>query len=121
MLANLALKNSRNRGAGRMAKGETAEAGARVFISYSRKDSAMAEELRDALRAAGFNAYLDVHDIDPGEKWKHRLGDLIAPAEKIVFLISADSVASDICEWEIERAERLGKMNRPEFAGGLKP
>ena len=89
------------------------KAGARVFISYSRKDSGTAEHLRDELRASGFDAFLDVHDIDPGEKWKDRLGDLIASAEKIVFLISPDSVASDICEWEIDKAERLGKSILP--------
>ncbi|MEO1331338.1 MAG: TIR domain-containing protein, partial [Pseudomonadota bacterium] len=85
----------------------------RVFVSYSRKDLDVAEALRDALIARGFDAFLDIHDIDPGEKWKDRLGDLIASAEKIVFLISPDSVASDICEWEIDRAERLGKSILP--------
>ena len=96
-----------------MAETDLQTESARVFISYSRKDSSTAELLRDELRAAGFDAFLDVHDIDPGEKWKDRLGDLIASAEKIVFLISPDSVASDICEWEIDRAERLGKSILP--------
>jgi TIR domain len=42
----------------------------RVFISYSRKDGAFAEALRDALIARSFEAYLDKHDIAPGEPWR---------------------------------------------------
>ena len=86
---------------------------ARVFISYARKNLATAEPLRDALIEAGFDAYLDIHDIAPGEPWQDRLGALIAGAEKIVFLISPHSVASEICAWEVDHAERLGKSILP--------
>ena len=85
----------------------------RVFISYSRKDSAAAEALRDALRDDGFEAYLDKHDIQPGEAWRDRLSGLIAAAEKVVFLISPDAAASKICAWEVEEAERQGKSILP--------
>ncbi len=86
---------------------------ARVFISYSRKDLAVAEPLRNALVESGFDAYLDRDDIKPGEPWQERLDVLIANAEKIIFLISPDSVASDICAWEVDHAERLGKSLLP--------
>ena len=92
---------------------ENVDAGARVFISYSRGDVSIAEPLRDALRQAGFDAYLDLHDIAPGEDWKARLGSLIASAEKVVFLISPDSVASEICAWEVDEAEGQGKSVLP--------
>jgi hypothetical protein len=39
----------------------------RVFISYSRKDGAFSERLRDALLACAFESYLDKHDIAPRE------------------------------------------------------
>jgi TIR domain len=42
----------------------------RVFLSYSRKERAFAETLRDRLISDGFNAYLDVHDIVKGEHCK---------------------------------------------------
>lgn len=82
---------------------------ARVFISYSRADQAAAQRIRDALNMRGFEAFLDVHDIAPAEDWRRRLGALIRSAEKIVFLISPDSVASKICDWEVNHAEKLGK------------
>ncbi len=91
----------------------TEPARGRVFISYSRKDLAAAERVRDALIERGFDAYLDIHDIAPGEPWRERLGALIAAAEKVVFLISTNSVASEICDWEVNEAERLGKSVTP--------
>ena len=49
-----------------------------VFISYSRKDLAFAERLMAALKAHHVRAYLDQHNIAPGEPWKDRLAALIA-------------------------------------------
>lgn len=57
-----------------------------VFISYSRKDFVEAERLHDALVEQDFEAYLDKHDILPGEAWQERLGTLIEGADSVVFL-----------------------------------
>ncbi|MEO6014247.1 MAG: toll/interleukin-1 receptor domain-containing protein [Devosia sp.] len=89
------------------------EGSAQVFISYSRKDSAAAERLRLSLIAEGFEAYLDKHDIAAGEEWRERLGRLIATADTMVFLVSPDSIASPICDWEVDHAELLGKRIIP--------
>lgn len=85
----------------------------RVFISYARADTAAAEALRSALVAAGVGAYLDRHDIAAGEDWRERLGRLIEAADAVVFLVSPTSVASKMCDWEINRAELLGKRIVP--------
>jgi len=84
-----------------------------VFISYARADGERAERLRVALGEAGFDAYLDLHDIKPGEPWQERLAALITNAEKIVYLISPDSVASEVCAWEIDEAEAQSKSVLP--------
>ncbi|MEM7661491.1 MAG: toll/interleukin-1 receptor domain-containing protein [Pseudomonadota bacterium] len=81
----------------------------RVFISYSRKDLSIAEGLREGLVDRGIEAFLDVHDIAPGEDWKDRLRGLIGSAEKVALLVSPDSVASEICAWEVDEAERQAK------------
>lgn len=86
---------------------------AKIFISYSRKDNKFADRLRDQLINAGFDAYLDKHDIAPGEDWRERLGGLIETADTIVFVVSPDSVRSEICDWEVNRAERLEKRILP--------
>jgi tetratricopeptide (TPR) repeat protein len=89
---------------------------AKVFVSYSRKDSAFAQLLVGALAERGFDAFLDKTDIAPGEPWKERLAGLIAAADTIVFAVSPDSVGSTICAWELEESARLGKRIIPVVA-----
>lgn len=84
-----------------------------MFISYSRKDSEAADRLHAALLAEGLNPYLDKHDIAAGEDWKARLGGLIESADTMVFLISPDSISSEVCDWEINHAELKGKRILP--------
>ncbi|MBR1121941.1 TIR domain-containing protein [Bradyrhizobium lablabi] len=85
----------------------------RVFISYSRKDAAFADTLVTSLNARGFEAFLDKKDILPGEPWKERIGALILTADAVIFVVSPDSIASNICAWEIEEAGRLQKKLLP--------
>ena len=84
-----------------------------AFISYSRKDTRLAERLVSGFETSGVNAYLDRHDIAPGEAWRERLVHLIAASDAVVFLISPDSAGSDICRWEAEQAHSLGKRLLP--------
>ncbi|RYE10128.1 MAG: toll/interleukin-1 receptor domain-containing protein [Hyphomicrobiales bacterium] len=84
-----------------------------VFISYSRRDAEAADRLHEALTAQGLNPYLDKHDIAAGEDWKARLGGLIESADTMVFLISPDSIASSVCDWEVNHAELKGKRILP--------
>lgn len=92
--------------------GEDAE-GISVFLSYAREDGPQAEHLRDRLISDGFDAYLDTHDVSPGEPWKERLAALIEAADVVVFLISPASIRSYYCDWEINEAERLRKRLLP--------
>jgi hypothetical protein len=78
-------------------RGLEAEAKAKIFISYSRKDEAFAQELVAGLEITGFQPYLDKHDIAAGEEWEARLGRLIEAADTVVFGISPDAVASERC------------------------
>ncbi len=88
----------------------------RVFISYSRSESMFAESLRNALQAQDFEAFLDKHDVAAGEPWQERLSGLIMRADTIVFCLSPNFVASDVCDWEVNEAERLGKRLIPVVA-----
>ena len=89
---------------------------AKVFISYSRKDLTVAQMLVDALGSRGFDAFLDKTDIAPGEPWKERLGGLIQAADTVVFVISPNSIKSNVCAWELEESARLGKKLIPVVA-----
>lgn len=85
-----------------------------VFISYSRDDATeAAEDIRQKLIAASIDTFLDTHSIVPGEPWEDRLSKLVSQSEKVLYLISPNSVASKHCTWEIRHAEELGKSIIP--------
>jgi hypothetical protein len=70
----------------------------KVFISYSRRDSAaFADELVAGLELAGFAPFLDRHDIAAGEDWEARLDGLITQADTVVFVVSPGAPATRPC------------------------
>jgi hypothetical protein len=86
----------------------------KVFISYSRKDSAeFADELVAGLEYGGFAPFLDRHDISAGEDWEARLGDLIEKSDTVVFVVSPEAVKSERCVWEIDKALARSKRLLP--------
>src|SRR5215471_4145457 len=86
----------------------------KVFISYSRKDSAaFADELVAGLELVGFAPFLDRHDIAAGEDWEARLGGLIAQSDTVVFVVSPEAVKSKQCAWEVHRTLELSKRLLP--------
>src|SRR5262245_42234971 len=86
----------------------------KVFISYSRRDSAaFADELVAGLEVASFAPFLDRHDIAAGEDWEARLGGLIALSDTVVFVVSPEAVKSERCTWEVDRTLELSKRLLP--------
>jgi hypothetical protein len=86
----------------------------KVFISYSRRDSAaFADELMAGLELAGFAPFLDRHDIAAGEDWEARLGGLIEQSDTVVFVVSPEAVKSKRCVWEVDRTIELSKRLLP--------
>lgn len=86
----------------------------KVFISYSRADTAFADELLQGLEYdGGIDVFLDRHNIHEAENWRERLGALIAGSDVFVLLVSPASAGSDICKWEIEHAQELSKRIVP--------
>lgn len=93
----------------------------RVFISYSRKDADFVEELAGSLRERRYLVDFDLGGdalkidlgIAPTDQWQARLMDLIAAADAVVFVVSPESAASAVCDWEIEQSQRMGKRLVP--------
>jgi formylglycine-generating enzyme required for sulfatase activity len=86
----------------------------KVFISYSRRDSAaFVDELLAGLELAGFAPFLDRHDIAPGEPWEARLGGLIEQSDTVVFVVSPEAIKSDRCVWEVDKTLALSKRLLP--------
>lgn len=75
-----------------------------IFISYSRKDKAFVTRLFDAFEAAGRDVWLDVKDIPPNAEWMAEISQSIEGADDFVFVISPDSLRSEICGHELAHA-----------------
>src|ERR1043166_794878 len=84
-----------------------------VFISYSRKDQAFVLRLAAALKASGLEVMRDVDDLLPAAEWREQLHTFIASADTVIFVISPDSVSSQVCHWEIDLVEKLHKRLAP--------
>jgi tetratricopeptide (TPR) repeat protein len=86
---------------------------AKIFISYSRKDIAFADRLEAALKARSFEPLIDRADIYAFEEWWTRIETLIAGSDTVAFVLSPDSIASDIALKEISFAASLNKRFAP--------
>lgn len=85
----------------------------KVFISYSRKDIAFADRLETALEKRDFEPLIDRTEIYAFEDWWTRIQSLIAQADTIVFLLSPESVSSQVCAKEVAFAASLNKRFAP--------
>jgi hypothetical protein len=86
---------------------------AKIFISYSREDSTFADRLAAALSARGFEALIDRTEVYAFEDWWQRIQTLVGRADTVVFVLSPDAVASDICQKEVAFAMSLNKRLAP--------
>src|SRR5438105_8386538 len=86
---------------------------ARVFISYSRKDIAFTDRLEAALKERGFEPLIDRSEIYAFEEWWMRIQALITRADTVVFVLSPDSIASDVALKEVTFAASLNKRFAP--------
>ncbi len=75
-----------------------------VFISYSRKDKDFVHQLHEALVAQQRNIWVDWEDIPATADWWKEVTTGIEQADAFVFVISPDSIRSQVCRNEIEHA-----------------
>lgn len=85
----------------------------KLFLSYSRQDVAAADALVAALEQNGFEVFIDRRDIPGGEEWLAELGRAIALCDTVVWLVSASSVTSKACLWELGELQRQSKRLMP--------
>ena len=90
-----------------------AEATAKIFISYSRKDMAFADRVEAALKVRGFEPLIDRTEIYAFEPWWERVQKLIGLADTVVFVLSPDAVASEVALKEVAHAASLNKRFAP--------
>ena len=74
------------------------------FISYSSKDQEFAERLYADLRAKGVYCWFALEDMKTGDKIRPRIDEAIRHYDKLLLLLSANSVESTWVEKEVETA-----------------
>jgi formylglycine-generating enzyme required for sulfatase activity len=67
----------------------------KVFISYQRDAEAVARELYERLKSAGFDVWQDVHNIRHTARWSVEINQALHDCERIVVLLTPKSMASD--------------------------
>jgi formylglycine-generating enzyme required for sulfatase activity len=80
----------------------------RLFISHTSKDNIHALAFQRWLELKGWSrddVFIDLHDMQAGEKWRETLVKANVACEALLFLASPESLASDECRREVRRAE----------------
>lgn len=83
-----------------------------VFISYKHDDAHFVDSLREKLKAAEIDSWLDT-DIEAGEDWKQRIDTAIEAAFAIVVVLTPESHQSPYVTYEWSYAMGLGKQIVP--------
>ncbi|MBD1846699.1 toll/interleukin-1 receptor domain-containing protein [Cyanobacteria bacterium FACHB-63] len=84
-----------------------------VFISYSRKDKEFVQALHAALEAEERDIWIDWEDIPATADWWQEIEQGIEGASTFVFVISPDSMVSEVCNREIDHAVKHHKRLVP--------
>ncbi|MDQ7024308.1 MAG: TIR domain-containing protein [Anaerolineae bacterium] len=75
-----------------------------VFVSYSRKNIDFVRKIFDALEANGKDVWVDWENIPLTADWLEEIKDGIEAADSFVYVISPDSVHSEVCAVELNHA-----------------
>jgi len=90
-----------------------------IFISYFRRDLDFAQKIVDALAVNDLDTWIDWKSIPKGEDWEQEIYHGIEEADAFLFLISPDSVASQMCNKEMAHAVKNGQRILPIFIANV--
>eukprot|EP00658_Telonema_sp_P-2_P081278 TRINITY_DN828_c0_g1_i9.p1 TRINITY_DN828_c0_g1~~TRINITY_DN828_c0_g1_i9.p1 ORF type:complete len:424 (-),score=119.40 TRINITY_DN828_c0_g1_i9:408-1679(-) len=81
----------------------TTAADKKIFLSYKRSESsALALLLYEKLRTEGYSVFLDLQNMDPGERWRDRLRAEVLGCDVFVGLVGPTTLTSGPTREEIE-------------------
>ena len=75
-----------------------------VFISYSRRDLEFVNRLHTSLVASGKDVWVDWQDILPTAEWLEEVFEGVESSDNFLFVISPDSLTSEVCAKELGHA-----------------
>lgn len=74
------------------------------FISYSSKDGALAQRLYADLQSEGVRCWFAPEDLKIGERFRRRIDEVIRVYDRLLLILSENSVSSSWVEKEVETA-----------------
>ena len=80
---------------------------AKVFITYSHKDAEKKQELETHLEVMKQNGEIDLwndNEILPGDAWRETISTSLGNSDMLLYLASAQSLASENCNRELAEA-----------------
>ena len=92
----------------------------RVFISYSRDDQPMVQQLSDDLRAVGHCVFIDT-ELSGGQAWWSQLLGKIRDCDVYMPILSSKWLASRPCGLESDYAAKLSRPFLPVQLGDVSP
>jgi hypothetical protein len=75
-----------------------------IFLSYSRKDKGIVEQLENQLETAGYEMWIDIEGIRGGDLWREAIVKAIDQADALLVLLSPNSAKSDNVRTEVDLA-----------------
>ena len=89
----------------------------KIFVSYSRRDTAVIRAYKMAQVALGNEVFVDVDNLRSGENWQAGLARAIDDADIFQLFWSEHSAGSDYCryEWEYALAQRCDDLTCEGF------
>src|SRR5271166_5239382 len=77
---------------------------AEVFISYARTDQGFARDLNSALQKLKRDTWIDWRSIPDSAQWRAEIFAAVEAADNFLFIISPDSLGSQMCGEEVTHA-----------------
>jgi len=94
---------------------------AKLFVSYSRKDTDAAKKIVEALQGLNHDIWVDWEDISPAADWMDRILRGIEGVDAFIFLTSPDSIKSEVCKVEVTHAAKNNKRIIPVVVRQVNP
>jgi WD40 repeat protein len=90
-----------------------------VFISYSRRDLEFVKRLHASLIASGKDVWVDWQDILPTAEWLEEVFEGVESSDNFLFVITPDSLTSEVCARELGHALEQRKRLVPVVRRGV--
>lgn len=84
-----------------------------VFINYAREDASFVDRLASDLQARGFDAWVDLRSIMPGEQWQSAIREAVEQATAMLVVLTPAANASAYVRAEVTLALRAHKLIIP--------